>query len=414
MKYKDIIRYLENQKKSHDVVYVKTILDLFELNIDPLKVIIVAGTNGKGTTCATLQTLLVETGKNVGFFSSPHLEKTNERIKFNCLDISDNDFCDVFLKVHEKVHNLDLSHFEYLTIMAAYYFFKYHKSDIDFAIFEVGMGGTLDATNAIPHNISVITKLGLDHEKVLGNTLGEIAENKFGIISDNNVVFHTKFDPEIQKISEQYAKKYSAKFIEAASYSLNVDYSKKYPIFKVSSKFGVFNINLPGNRAAENSILAFTIFNYLIDNSDKLLYATEKVFWPGRMEKVLYKNRDVFLSGDHNPQGIQSLLEILQYYKFSRINFVVGICNDKNYAAILEILLNVPNSNLYLTETPERTLHINDYGEKFINAAKFVSSNPLKSLDCAIKNASDEDLVIVTGSLYLVGFMKSMLKTMNN
>ncbi len=414
MKYKDIICYLENQKKSHDVAYIKMALDVFKLNIDPSKVIIVAGTNGKGTTCATLQTLLVEAGKNVGFFSSPHLEKTNERIKFNCIDISDNDFCNVFLKVHEKARNFDLSYFEYLTIMAAYYFFEYHKSDIDFAIFEVGLGGTLDATNAIPHNISVITKLGLEHEGALGNTLEEIAENKFGIISDNNIVFHTKFDPEIQKISEQYAKKYSAKLVEATSYSLHVDYSKKYPTFKVSSKFGHFNINLPGNRAAENSILAFTIFDYLIDNSEKFLYATERVFWPGRMEKVFYKNRDIFLSGDHNPQGTQSLLEILQYYEFSRVHFVVGICNDKNYVAILEILFNVPNANLYLTETPERPLHINEYGEKFINAARFVSSNAIESLDCAVKNASDEDLVIVTGSLYLVGFIKSIIKTINS
>lgn len=409
MKYKDAINFLENQKKSHDVACMKEVLDVLALDIDSSKVIIVAGTNGKGTTCATLQTLLVEAGKNVGFFSSPHLEKINERIKFNCIDISDDEFLDIFLKVHKKTHDFDLSHFEYLTAMAAYYFFECRKTDIDFAIFEVGLGGTFDATNAIPHDISVITKLGLDHVDILGGTLEEIAKNKFGIISDKNVVFHTKFDSKIKKLSESYSSRYSAKFIEAPSFSLKVDHSKKYPTFKVLSEFGEFSMTIPGKRAAENSVLAITIFDHLIDNSSRYLYATEKVYWPARMEQAFYKNRDIFFSGDHNLQGVQSLLELLRYYNFKNIHFVAGICYDKNYSAILETLLSVSNSVLYLTETPEKTRHINEYGERFINAARFVSSNPIESLDCAISNAADDDLIIVTGSLYLVGFIKRIM-----
>ena len=407
MKYKDIINYLENQRKYNSVAHIKKALDLFELDIDPAKVIIVAGTNGKGTTCATLQTLLVESGKNVGFFSSPHLEKTNERIKFNCVDISDDDFCDVFFKVHEKVKDFELSHFEYLTVMAACYFFGHHKSNIDYAIFEVGLGGTLDATNAIPHDISVITKLGFDHEHILGKTLKEIAGNKFGIISENNVVFHTKFDSEIKELSRKYAEKYSAKFIEAPSYSLEIDCSKKYPLFKVSSKFGDFNINLPGDRAAENSILAFTVFDYLIEDSQKYFYAMEKVYWPGRMEKIVYKNRDVFLSGDHNTQGVQSLLDILKYYKFKKVHLVVGICNNKNHSEMLKMLMSIPNADLYLTETPERSLRVDEYEEEFVNIAKFVSPNPIEALNSAISNSSNDDLIVVTGSLFLVGFIRS-------
>ncbi|MDR2158041.1 MAG: hypothetical protein LBO02_01850, partial [Holosporaceae bacterium] len=136
---KNIIRYLENQRGFHDVAVVKRALDALELNIDPKKTIVVAGTNGKGSTCATLQTLLTAARKNVGLYSSPHLVKINERIKFNEENISDEDFYNIFHIVHEKIKKYDPSYFEYLTLMAAYYFFA--VKDVDFAIFEVGLGG---------------------------------------------------------------------------------------------------------------------------------------------------------------------------------------------------------------------------------------------------------------------------------
>jgi dihydrofolate synthase/folylpolyglutamate synthase len=318
--------------------------------------------------------------------------------------------------VHEKVKHLKLSHFEYLTFMAAYYFFEYHRDYIDYAIFEVGIGGTLDATNIIPHDISVITKIGFDHEAILGENLLEIAKNKFGIISNNNLVFHADFDPMVENLCGYYSQKYSARFVKSYDYAFRVDVSKDIPTFYLITKFGEYRMNLHGKRAAENTILAITVFDHIIVNSYNYLYAIGKVNWPGRMERISYtcrsnasavKTRDVYLSGDHNPMGIDSLLEILRYYRFKNVHFVVGICRDKKYKKMLNSLIDFPNANLYLTETPIKTLHIDEYGEEFIKRAKISSANPMEALEAAIGNALKDDLVVVTGSLYLVGYVRA-------
>lgn len=412
MNYLEIIDYLEIQQSFHDIEYLRSALNILELHIDPSKVILIAGTNGKGTTAATLQTLLVAASKNVGFYSSPHLEETTERIKFNCIDISKEDFCHIFHKIYEKLKHMQLSHFEYLTMIAAYYFFKY-KQNIDYAIFEVGLGGTFDATNVIPHNISVITKIAFDHENILGNSIIDIAKNKFGIISQNNTVFHANFSPAIRKIAKEYSKKFLAKFIKSYDYLLNVDTSKAIPIFHVSTSIGNFITNLPGKRAAENSVLALTVFDHLVKNASNFLGMIKNVYWPGRMEKIVYNKREIYLSGDHNVDGVKSLIDMLKYYHFQNVHFVIGICNDKNHHEMLQIFLDVPNSYLYLTETPTKTLTIHKYEEYFIEAARFVSASQIDTLNEAINNALKNDIIIVTGSLYLIGYIKKIQKGNN-
>ena len=412
MTYDEIVEFLQCKSNFNDVSYLKDVLNRLNLKIDPQKIIIVAGTNGKGTTCATLQRLLYGIGKNVGFFSSPHMEKINERIKFNCIDISDEDFCNIFRDICLKFKNSvpNLSHFEWLTVMAAYYFFEIHQDDIDFAILEVGLGGTKDATNMLPHNFSVITKLGFDHMNVLGNTIEEIAANKFGIIQKNNTVFHTKFPGEITALQKKYETEKKAKFIESCDYLLSVDKSKYLPQFFVRTPFGKFNIKLPGKRAAENTALALTIFNEIIGPDwsnfhihERIQSFLEDVHWPCRMERVTYRDRTVYLSGDHNPQGIDSLIEVLKHYRYSKIHIIVGICKDKQHDIMLEKLFSISDSIIYLTETPFKTLPVNEYNEKFKKSAAFISANQLETLNYAIDSSYENDLILVTGSLYLTG-----------
>ncbi|MDR2646498.1 MAG: hypothetical protein LBC04_05030 [Holosporaceae bacterium] len=396
----------------YNIEQVKRALEALQLGIDPAKTILVAGTNGKGSTCATLQKLLQTVGKNVGFFSSPHLTKINERIKFNDEDISDEDFCEIFAIVQKKVQNFNLSPFEHLTLMAAQYFFA--KKNIDFAIFEVGLGGSLDATNVIPHNTSIITRLGMDHESILGNHILEIAKNKLGIISHENRVFHSPFPgASVAELAQLIAKKFQAELVEAYPYDCIVDTAGKYPLFRLKTKWGDCALKLQGRRAAENTTLALTVFDHLIGgDTQQFLPALAEVNWPGRMEMINYKNRDVFLSGDHNPQGIQSLLDILQFYNFRNVHFVVGICADKKHSEMLQKLISCRNSYIYLTETPNKTLYLKDYEEVFQKLAKIVTENPLDALNAAIANTDDEDLVVVTGSLYLIGKIKALIASL--
>ncbi|MDR0968351.1 MAG: hypothetical protein LBL99_01800 [Holosporaceae bacterium] len=406
MTIEEAVHFLERQKNGVDVI--KRMLERLDLEIDPSKVILVAGTNGKGTTCAALQTLLLEAGKSVGFNTSPHFVKINERIKFNGQDVSDEDFCEALQKVREKIQDFNPTYFEYLTLMSAYCFFKMKKTD--YAIFEVGLGGTYDASNAIPHNISVIARLGMDHEAILGNSIIEIARNKFGIISDGGKVFHASFDDkEVAELARKTAKERDAEIIESRSFDLDVNTTGKYPVFEIKLPWGNFPMKMQGRRAAQNIALAATVCDNLLGDVAPVLPAISKIEWPGRMEKVEWENRDVFLSGDHNLQGIESLLEILQFYRFKELRFVVGICHDKSHFEMLRKLSNFKNSRIYLTETPLKTLPLKGYDEVFLKRAEFSSSDPIETLNAAVLDSNENDLIVVTGSLYLVGAIKCAL-----
>jgi dihydrofolate synthase/folylpolyglutamate synthase len=403
-RYNEIIRFLETRNVFHSVDYLKTALERLKLEINPAKVILVAGTNGKGIVCATLQTLLCEAGKSVGLFTSPHLKRINERIKFNGVDIVDDEFCCLFEDVHPLVSEYNLTYFEYLTFMAVYYFFGWRKNETDFAIFEVGLGGTQDSTNAIPHSISVVAKLGMDHEDILGNSICKIARDKFGIIAEGNMVFHLNFPSETEDESIPYRK--IAKFIRAYECSMRVDVSEKYPTFFILTSLGEYEMPLPGRRAMENIALALTVFDYLIPNAAQYAHAVSRVRWPGRMEKAIYNGREIFLSGDHNPQGIESLLELLVYYRYAKMHFVVGIRSDKDHCEMLDQLANFPNAVLYLTETTVKAVPIRQYDEKFLKMARCAAADPIDAINAAIANAAPADMIVVTGSLYLVGLYK--------
>ena len=176
----------------------------------PEKVILVAGTNGKGSTACMLSTLLAHAGKKVGLYTSPHLQCITERIQINNEPISKKDFVEVYQSV--KKQTAKISHFEELTVMAAYAFWQ--KFYVDFAIFEVGMGGTWDATNALPHKINLITKISYDHEHLLGGTLLSIAKNKFGIVHPNSLVIHHPFEEtEVQNLAQTVQKQTSSHWV---------------------------------------------------------------------------------------------------------------------------------------------------------------------------------------------------------
>lgn len=356
-------------------------------HIDQKKIITVAGTNGKGTTCAALETLLISADQEVGLFTSPHLISTTERIRINAVDISENDFVQIYLKYKNLIQKHQLTHFESLTLLAAAYFFE--EKTLDYVVFEVGLGGLFDATNVFPNQYSVITKLGLDHQNILGHSLIEIAQNKFGIIKEKSLVIHHHIDdPAVYKLLQKITDEKNCECLEAKAHYQ-------------------YKTNLIGERASENINTAITVFEKLGFDSTKHLKALDNIRWYGRMQKVdlsVLNNKiqcDVYLSGDHNPQGIQSLIEILKNYNWNKLHLIVGIGQDKSCEPMLDLLTQIPGVKLYLTQTPFKGLDISDYPEKYRKVAK-ASDNDVFSL---IKNMTPEknDLVIITGSLYLVG-----------
>lgn len=367
--------------------------------LDPKKIITVAGTNGKGTTCAVLESLLLSAGQKVGLYTSPHLIQTTERIRINGIDISEVQFVQLFLENKNLIEKHQLSHFEALTLMASDHFFQ---SDLDYVIFEVGLGGTYDATNVFPNYYSVITKLGLDHQNILGNTLVEVAQNKFGIIKPNTVVVHHQLPVEVLSL-----KSSTSNWIQAKACKSRFENNQWF----LDSEWGTAELNIPGERTVENAATALTLFEVLGFNVQKNLSSLNKIRWQGRMQKITWPGFycPLYLSGDHNIQGVESLIQILNHYEWNELHLIVGIGQDKSCDEMFALLLNLPRVKIYLTETPFKGRLIDQYPSEVLKIA--VQKNP----DCIeILNSihpNKNDLVVVTGSLYLVG---DVLKAIQN
>lgn len=367
--------------------------------IQPHKVIVVAGTNGKGTTCAVLESLLLAAGKNVGLFTSPHLISTSERIRINQVDISEEHFLKLLNSQLKLIHSYELTHFEALTLMAGEYFFG--ENNLDYIIFEVGLGGLFDATNVFPHNYSVITKLGLDHQNILGATLLEIAQNKWGIIQNNSEVIHHALPQELKlSFSEILHHKQAQAFL--ADEAQSVFENNKW-FMQLENNF--IEINLPGERSVENAMTAIKVFERLGYDFSQYTFALKQIKWSGRMQKITWltskKNYELYLSGDHNEQGIQSLIEIIKHYDYEKLHLIVGIGKDKNYNEILKKLNTLERVQFYLTETPFKGCSLFEYPVEFLEKAVLKNNQVVSILNQL--DPCKNDLTIVTGSLYLVG-----------
>lgn len=375
-------------------------------SIDPNKVVVVAGTNGKGTTCAALESLLLDAKQKVGFYSSPHLVSTTERIRLNGKSISEENFVKVFEQCSELIKKCSLSHFEALTFMAGHYFFSPEWSNNpDVVIFEVGLGGTYDATNAFPHKFCGITKLGLDHTNILGNDIIEIAKNKFGIITKKSIVVHHRLPDEVIDLKNKVQKETNCNWVTAEPYNLTVKQVNGIPHYFMTYNDKKFEINIPGGRAAENIMTAICLFQVLGFDSDEHFKALNKISWNGRMQKIQLAEIKcpVYLSGDHNEQGVDSLLSILKDFAWKRLHLVVGIGVDKDADVMLKKMSALSNVQLYLTETPFKGRKVAEYPEPYKQQA-FFSHAQIKPVISRISEVAEaDDLVLITGSLYLVG-----------
>jgi dihydrofolate synthase/folylpolyglutamate synthase len=361
----------------------------------PRRQVIIAGTNGKGTTAATLSALLHAQGIRVGLYTSPHLVTTRERIRIAEQDVSEEAFVQAYLELKPWIQGL--SHFETLTLIAAHLF---QKSDTEWNVWEVGLGGLHDATNAIPHHYCGIAELGLDHQNILGNTLQEIAEQKFGIISPGNSVVSHPLVPELEPLREEVIRKTSCNWHLARDLSY-------WPGAELA---------LPGSRARRNTALALELLEQMGFSARLALPHLSQVRWPGRFSRIQSGHFPcpVYLSGDHNPQGAQSLVELLQSMQWERLHLLVGIGKDKDAAEILSILSTLPRRSLTLTEIPFKPLSLADYPPTHLHESVDSQSDPLAALSAITQRASARDLIVITGSLYLVGIFLGAYPSCNS
>lgn len=365
--------------------------------IDPEKVIIVAGTNGKGSICATMSALMSQK-KRVGLFTSPHLVHYTERFRINDQDITKELFVELYQKYEAIIKECQLTHFEALTLMAVALFHK--EENLDYVLYEVGLGGRLDATNVIPHQFCVIATLGFDHQNILGNTLGEIAGEKMGIIPTPNMVYFKEgcpvifspMDSSLTELRNDFQRKTRCRWIPARTFD---DHFK-------SQSLG----SLAGPRARINVNTALTAVEELGLPVMELLPFLSRIRWPGRFSEAPFSHEfpcKVFLSGDHNHQGIVSLVEILREYSWRNLHLIFASSKDKDADGMLDTLLELPRCYLYLTESPFKPRTIEQYSEKHLSQARYFNSKATNVLEYVRRNCVQDDIVVITGSLYLVG-----------
>ncbi|MBI2111932.1 bifunctional folylpolyglutamate synthase/dihydrofolate synthase [Candidatus Woesearchaeota archaeon] len=387
---------------------LETITKLLHLLNNPqnkVKCIHIAGTNGKGSTTAYISQILQEAGYTVGMYTSPHLVKFNERIRVNGQEISDKDIIKSIkkIKVVCEQNNLQPSFFECTTALAFLYF---AEKKVDFAVIEVGMGGKLDATNVINPLMSIITNISFDHQKNLGSTLKKIAVEKAGIIKENGLVLTGDKNINIIKIFKKNSEKKNAKF-----FILNHDYTTLKSSLK--GVFFTFNNNqyslkLLGEHQVTNACLAIQGILLLHKRGEIQVSLSQiqkgllKTRWVGRLQ-ILKKKPLIIIDGAHNVAGMTVVKKFVENIAHRKV-LVLAIAKDKDIPEMIKLIVPL-FEQVILTQGNYKPASL-DTLEKWISPHRIPITkikNPVKAVEKALSLVKKEDLILITGSLYLVG-----------
>ncbi len=385
MNYKQVLKELyslDSPKFTQTLINQKALLKKLKNPEKELKCIHVAGTNGKGSVCAMLSSILTDAGYKVGMYTSPHLKKFNERIRINNKLITDKDIAKLYLKV--KPHITNQTFFEITTSMAFLYF---NEKKVDFIVLETGLGGRLDSTNVIKPLISIITNVGMEHTEHLGNSIEKIAYEKAGIIKKNIPVVTAAEGIALAAIKKTSNKKNSPLII-----------IKKNKIKKIK-------LNLNGKFQITNAAIAEKTIdtlknNYNIKiNKKNITNGLKNTKWPGRFQFI---NKNTLVDCAHNPDGFKLLVKELKNINYNKLILVVGFSNDKDINSISKIIKNKASKTIITKSSNERAAEPKII-KKYFNKNAIIINNPKNALKYAKKAAAKKDLILITGSIFLVG-----------
>ncbi len=399
MSYQDAIAFLSSLQVFGAQLGLERVRRLAELAGNPqdqLRFVHVAGTNGKGSTCAMLEAIYRSSGRRVGLYTSPHLVSFRERFQVNRELISESDVVrlvgDAREWLQEFPSNDHPTFFEVVTVMALRYF---AEQGCDLVIWETGLGGRLDATNIVMPLVSVITNVQFDHEKWLGDTLEKIAAEKAGIIKEGVPVVTATDSPEALAV------------IRANAARLNA------PVHVVASQ-DVFTA-LHGDHQKTNAALALKTVEVL----QKLVpvpsaaqsVGLQTVTWPGRFQMHERDGKTIILDGAHNPAGAAALASTLRHFvPGHRLTLLLGLLNDKNWEQVCRILAPLAARLVVMPVNSERT------AQPELLAASCREANPAAKVEVAgclrdaLDSCSRDPYVVVTGSLYLIGEALELLQ----
>ena len=423
MTYEEAIGYiLDIPKFTKKNTLLHTEQFLAELG-DPqekMKMIHVAGTNGKGSVCAYVNAMLLSEGKTVGLFTSPHLIKMNERIVINGCEITDEEFLAVFEEVLRTVRQMEEkgaphpTFFEFLFGMAA---LAFAKAGVEYAVTETGLGGRLDATNVVKHPVlTVLTSIGMDHMEYLGNTLGQIAAEKAGIIKPGVPVFFAEGKTESNIVIEKHAKKMGCpcKKIGKSAYEI-LAITGKYIAFSCSNAYygnTTWNLGNIGIYQVENAMLALEAMRFLVGDEghpDRWRKALAALRRAGRMEEIF---PDFYIDGAHNTSAVEGFAASVP--KTEKKIILFSAVQEKAYEEMIHILCAEVPSDFYMVTAINNTRAVRpevlrDIFRKYTDRP-VIMKETIEEAISYLRVHRKGHTVYCLGSLYLAGEIKALMQ----
>ena len=385
----------------------------------------IAGTNGKGSTAAMLESILRTAGFRTGLYTSPHLERINERIRIEGEDISDDQFAAAWTRVHSVIESLLASgtlaaHPTYFECITALAFVAFAEKRVNLAIYEVGLGGKLDATNIVVPEVAVITSIDFDHENFLGYSIAEIAAEKAGIIKPGAWVVSSAERPEAREVISRRCTEQGARLVEidaawrVENQSASDGHYRAVAVSTDSNQKIKLEPSLAGRFQIRNSLAAATAARLLAErgfsvSNEAIERGIRAAKWPGRLER-LCKRPAVYLDGTHNPAGAKELLKFWEEnFSGRRILLVYGAMRDKAVDEIAGLLFPAADFVIFTQPVQPRAISAPLLAEMTGHLAKssIVVPDPADALERVIDIASPDDAIFATGSLYLVGDLRS-------
>jgi dihydrofolate synthase/folylpolyglutamate synthase len=391
---------------------IRTLLEALGNPQKACRIVHIAGTNGKGSTAAMIESGLRAAGYRTGLFTSPHLVEPTERIRIDGSPVSAEEFAAAFDQVHScaeallRQDRIDLhpTYFESVTAMALLLF---RGRGVEFAVLEVGLGGRLDATNVVTPELCVVMPVDFDHEAFLGKSLEAIAAEKAGILKSGVPAVFAPQRAEAGRVLDARA----AELRVAASRGAEVDVSG-FVLHPRGSRFhwagGDIDLPLPGEHQVENARTAIAALLCLGVPKVAIRQGLSQTEWPGRLERVAV-NPEIILDGAHNPAGARALAAYLdRFYDPGRVWLIYGAMRDKAVAEMAAILF--PRARHVIATAPAQARALRPETLRDLTDHDSVCVAPdLTSALVLAREAAPEDAIFITGSLFLVGEARGML-----
>ncbi len=430
MTYQEAAAYIEQIPrftKKHGLDHTKEFLRRLGNPAADRKIVHVAGTNGKGSVCVYLETILMAEGKRVGFFTSPHLVSVNERIRVNHVPIDDEGFTRVFHAAYEAAEQMEEegwghpSYFEFLFGMGMKAF---AETDVEYIILETGLGGRLDATNSVERpELVIITSISLDHTEILGDTIEQIAAEKAGIMKGRVPVIYDGNCEAASAVIRSIASENEAPCREISNHAYEIqEVTRKYIAFSRVNAYDkdvIFQIPICGCYQAMNAELALCAAEYLLRgetiHEERWQSALSTLKWEGRMERI---RPHLVIDGAHNPGAVKAFTESVKALSANGETdsvILFSAVNDKNYEQMIQYLCKNLNVRAYVVTEVEgaRKVPAKELARLF---AKFtekevIGKENLKDALCEAeaRRRGDGD-VYCLGSLYLAGMIKAVME----